>query len=662
MSLLNALLETYDYALKNGLVDNYKSVNDSSNQAGGKSSTVLLPIYHSSKRATTDEEIFEITLDKDSHAISGKFLLKDSVVNFPITEDSITRSGAKIAPHAISDELSYLSRGISPEKNQQYIQGVKDILEYELAHTCENIRIIGNYIVKNKIAEDFVNFVVKGATYSIEKPSKLKYEEAAEDGKTKEKTIDFEKIFITFKVDKDMSGAQPFSSDKIAHDFYISYIRQKNAQMPKSYCNIKGEEEYCIERHRGIMGNAKLISISNNDETYYGRIKTGSDVYHISYEASQKIHNMLKYLIDNKDHARFIGEGAYIINWLAHDLQKGGIELVSSINTDEDEDDDFEADDEATMGDMGGLLSARLGRYFSGEGNPLESKSDFYILIVEKISNGRVSVKYFRQMSRSEAYDRVMKWYETTGIYTKAGNKSPNLYQIVNFVYGDENSKGFLSCENKKLSRSTIERLLPCIIESKKLPKDIARTGVQRLINKRSYKKSWGTALFIGVSLIKKYKNDYKNYLIDENNLGEVEQMKESRSFYYGRLMALYEKIELDAMWNRKSADLGKADEEKTDNKGSDNKQRITNMDRLWSSFIRRPERTRHILESEKLRPYINILKRNNRGYYIKAFENPILEITNKITELEESGASSAGTLNEDYILGYYYQKGKKNA
>ena len=138
--------------------------------------------------------------------------------------------------------------------------------------------------------------------------------------------------------------------------------------------------------------------------------------------------------------------------------------------------------------------------------------------------------------------------------------------------------------------------------------------------------------------------------------------MKESRSFYYGRLMALYEKIELDAMWNRKSADPGKADEEKADNKGSDNKQRITNMDRLWSSFIRRPERTRHILESEKLRPYINILKRNSRGYYIKAFENPILEITNKITELEESGTSSAGTLNEDYILGYYYQKGKKNA
>ena len=632
MTLMNALLETYDFALKNNLVDN------SNLSVDGQ---LLLPVFHSSRRNKGDN-IFEMTINSSSNVISGRFLDEDEICVFPITEDSITRSGSKIAPHAISDELSYLSRKIDFDKNKAYIAVVKEMLDYEKNHRCENFKIIGEYIVKNTVLEDFLRIYLGKKEYQIDNKFNLKFNITQDNGKIKEKSINLEKIFITFKLEKELSGDISLTRDTNLHNFYIKYVRNKNKESKNlEYCDLTGEMDYCVERHRGVIGNAKLISISNNDETYYGRFKNGKDVYSLSYEVSQKVHNMLKYLLENKNYNRFIGENAYVVNWLSNDLSKGGIELVSDL---EDED-DFEDVEEVTMSKLGGKISQKLGEYFLGEDGKFTSKSDFYILIIEKISNGRVSVKYFRSLSRSEAYERVINWYDSIRWKFYEKDRSPSIYQMINFVYGLENSNGYLSCENKKLSRSTIERLIPCIIDSQKLPKDIARMAFYKLSRKQSYKKKWEDALSIGCSLIKKYKNDYEDIVINPDKISEVKELEESRSYYYGRLMAIYEKIELDAI-------RGRIGDEDT---GKSKSQRVTNSDKLWSSMIRSPERTRFILES-KIRPYINILKKNNPGLYV-FHDKLITKITLRIMNLNESNSMNRSPLNEDFILGYYYQK-----
>lgn len=629
---MNALLETYDYALKNNLVDNPKLSVDGQ---------TLLPVYHSNKRNKGDD-IFEMTIDTNSNAISGRFLDEDEIIIFPITEDSITRSGSKIAPHAISDELSYLSKEIDSEKNEAFIKGVMELQDYEKIHSCENFRTLGEYIIKNTILDDFLRIYLGPTKYKIDNKFTLKFNIDKENGKFAEKSLDLKKTFITFKLEKEIAGDISLTRDVNLHNFYIQYVRDKNKQSENiMYCDLTGKMDYCVERHRGVIGNAKMISISNKDETFYGRFKNGSDIYRVSYEASQKVHNILKYLLENKNHTQFIGENAHIVNWLSNDLSKGGIELVSNL----DDDDDFEEVEEITMSQLGGNISHKLGEYFSGKDEGFSSKSDFYVLIIEKISNGRVSVKYFRNLSRSEAYDRVVNWYDSIGWKFYGKDRSPSIYQMVNFVYGLENSKGYLSCENKKLSRNTIERLIPCIIDSKKIPKDIARMAFYKLSNKQSYKKKWDDALNIGCSLIKKYKNDYENIKINPDKISEVKELEESRSFYYGKLMAIYEKIELDAIRGR-SGD---------DNASKGKSQRITNSDRLWSSMIRTPERTRFILES-KIKPYINILKKNNPGLYVN-HDKLITNITLKLINLNESDSINRGSLNEDFILGYYYQK-----
>lgn len=634
MNLINALLETYDYALENDLVDNHKL---------SQNGEVILPIYHSNKKSTGND-IFEIRLDEDGNAIGGRFLNKDEIIIFPITEDSISRAGSKIAPHPLCDELSYLAKEINIDKNQKYLEEVNKLLDYEKeVLKNNNLRILAKYILKNKTLDDFLKLLLGNLKYTIDTIFNLKYETVDSNGKEVNKSIDLNKIFITFKIEKLLSGDMNITRDVNLHNFYIDYVNHMNSKDEKLYqCNVTGELDYCAKNHRGLLGTAKLISISNWKETYYGRIKKGEDIYHISYKTSQKIHNMLKFFLDSDKYKKFIGEDAYVINWLAHDLNKGRFELISNIY---EEDDELEVE-EITMGRLGDEISRKLGDYFQGSNENFKSNDDFYVLIVEKISNGRISIKYFRQLSSSEAYNRLKGWYESTNWKFYGEIKSPSIFQIVNFIYGEENSKGYLSCENKKLSRSAVERLLPCIIDSKKIPKDILMNAVNKLSKRMSYKKTWDTAISIGCSLIKKYKKDYYNYNINLENMGEVKELKESKGFYYGRLIAIYEKIELDAIRGR---NLDGKNEEKS------RVNRITNSDRLWSSMIRSPERTRFILES-KVKPYMNMLKKNNTGAYI-TFDKLLTEITLKLIDLDSNQA--VNSLDEDFILGYYYQKSK---
>lgn len=638
MSLMKALLETYDYALDNGLVDNPElSVNG----------LTILPIYHSNKRAGSNEEIFEITVDKDRNAVYGRFLKKGEIVVFPITEESIIRTSTKIAPHPISDYLSYLTKNHNPnpKKNEVYLKGIEELLEYENENNNENFRIIGEYLIKNTVLEDFLKFYLGSVSYTIDKKFNLIFKIVDDKGKVKEKKIDLGKIFITFKLEKEFSGDITLTRDTSLHNFYISYVKEKKLNKKTlSYCDITGKLDYCIESHIGIIGRAKLISVSNHNETYFGRFESGKDLFHVGYEASQKAHNMLKYLIENSNHSKYIGENAYVINWLSQDLSKGGIDLISEMESD----DDFEDAEEKSLDSLGGRISRKLGKYFFGEKGDFDSENDFYVLIIEKVNDGRAAIKYFRRLSRSEAYQRVINWFKSTEWKFYQTLKSPPLYQIVNFVYGQENSNGYLECGNQKLSRSAIERLLPCIIDSQKLPKDILKTAYYKLSNKLSYSTSWTTALNIGCSLIKKYKNDYENCIINADKISEVRELKKSRSFYYGKLMAIYEKIEIDAVGS-------KVIDNETQKDASSKTQRITHADKLWSSMIRAPERTRFIIET-KIKPYVNILKKNNYGRYV-FYDKLITEITQQLMQLKESGNKKSGSLNEDFILGYYYQK-----
>ena len=130
------------------------------------------------------------------------------------------------------------------------------------------------------VLKDFLKFYLGNTPYSIDQNFNLIFNTVSKKGKVKEKKINLGKIFITFKIEKEFSGDITLTRDTDIHSFYISYVRNTKMNISKlSYCDITGKLDYCIESHTGIIGKAKLISVSNHNETYFGRFESGKDLF-----------------------------------------------------------------------------------------------------------------------------------------------------------------------------------------------------------------------------------------------------------------------------------------------------------------------------------------------------------------------------------------------
>jgi CRISPR-associated protein Csd1 len=266
-------------------------------------------------------------------------------------------------------------------------------------------------------------------------------------------------------------------------------------------------------------------------------------------------------------------------------------------------------------------------------------------MIIDKISNGRVSIKYFRELYRSDLYKRVEAWYHSTkwGFYSarqkEIVQQSPSIYTIADYILGtetEEKNRTTVVCNNKKMRVKTIERLIPCIIDGKKIPLDLVNRMFNNLCKRSSYGKTWSSIVQVGCSLLKKYKLDYKlkdevKEMLEENN--------KDRSYLYGRLLAIYEKLEADTLYSG------------TNEVGN----RSTNAERLWTAYTKTPARTLMILE-EKIRPYKERLQKGKPSSYIY-YERLIGKIINDLSGNENFDNEKNNPLNEDFVFGYYAQK-----
>ena len=457
-------------------------------------------------------------------------------------------------------------------------------------------------------------------------------------------------IFITFAIEH-LKGSISVTQNQEIHQFYIDYVMEQLKDKPEEFCDITGNKMYCISSHRGLLGNAKLISISNNKEYYKGTLfSTGEEVIHIGYETSQKIHNMLKYLLDTNSFSRHIGGNTYIVSWLVQDLQKGGAPFSIDV-VDEDpfapEDDAIDAVKEQPANLLGNPRSHDLISYFTGAKSIGEEAGDsnFCLLILEKISSGRISIKYFREFPATDILQRVKSWYASTK-WPRGFSKEermqwwyPSIFTFVNFLYGSED-KGKLACKQDAVKKQALGRLIPCIIEGKRLPRDMQVKTFYQLLNRQSYKECWRQAVTLGCIIFKKYYWDIGKWNREYSSLTDkgVINCMDKRSFAYGRLLAAYEKLKEDVLSDKK--------EEGT---------RVTNAERFWTAMIQRPLQTAALLET-RTKYYRNSLEQKNKGrsvFYAKLFT----QLYNEIRAYEVDSMNGKKSANEDFILGYYYQQ-----
>lgn len=657
MNLLQALLTTYNRALENHLVDVVQDETKAS----------ILPLYHSNKRSTSGEDILEITLDEDGEFLTGRFLPKDAYVIYPVTQSSLIKTGNP-APHPLCDKVIYLSKplpGITAkladawyEKYTLYMNQLGQIKDFSEHHPNPDFNVIYQYIVKTDIMQDVIGVIKNsraGKDYRLEE-DKLIWTEVV-NKKEKEKSMNLSSIFITFAIEH-LTGSISVTQNQEIHQFYIDYVMEQLKDKPKDFCDITGQKMYCVSSHRGLLGNAKLISISNNKDYYKGTVfSTGEEVIHIGYETSQKIHNMLKYLLDTNSFNRHIGGNTYIVSWLVQDLQKGGAPF-STDAADEDpfapEDDGLDDVKEQPVNLLGNPRSHDLISYFTGAKAIGEEAGDsnFCLLILEKISAGRISVKYFREFPATDILQRVKSWYASikwlkwSKIEKRMQWWYPSIFTLVNFLYGTEDD-GKLNCKQDAVKKQALGRLIPCIVEGKRLPRDMQVKAFYQLLNRQSYKKCWLRAISLGCIIFKKCYWDSGKWNREYPSLTDkgVINCMDKRSFAYGRLLAAYEKLEEDAL----------VDKQIKQSEKTEKATRVTNAERFWTSMIQRPLQTAALLET-RTKYYRNSLGQKNKGrsvFYAKLFT----QLYNEIRAYEVDSMSGTKSANEDFILGYYYQQ-----
>lgn len=624
MSFLTALLNSYNYGLENNLVGNLED-----------KSSLILPIYHNSMKSN-GKNIVEIKINKKSELVDAKFLEDGDIVIFPVTEDSVARSSG-IAPHPLFDNFDYVMQE-NTNKSEAYISQQEAWLNYD---EDAFVKIIHDYIIKEKVFEDILSKLFK--EYKILKDKNVEFVDKS-DKKAKKVTIDFSKVFLTFAVEnydgkKDLS----LSENKNLQEKFIKFTKDifaRDKETEEIICNISGEKDFLCLKHKPLIGSARLISqITANNENFLGRFDKPDETIKIGKESSQKIIQMAKSLLDGDNTARWLGEFTYALSWFSDDIQN---------KTDLDPTKKIEIIDLGPLFDIAGedlpQGNRNEGRKISDETSEsivksftsgkvlFSNESKYYMAIIDKVSNGRVAVKYFREMDSSSLKENLVSWQNKYHWYrfTKEKGKTnytPSPLMLIQTAYGVEREKG-LEVAKKKFVTDQYKNILASIIEGRDMPKNIIQALEINIRNRLNYDKFWLQVKLCALAALRE-KEGIESNMLDKKEI--------DRSYLFGRLLAIYEKTE--------AFTYNKDDE------------RITNAEKLWSSYLNKPA-TMSMRLSDLIKPYDFKLHANEKTREIRnILKREAGDVIDLIGEnYKFNGVETNKPLNSGFLFGYQAQ------
>ncbi len=608
MDFLSALLRAYEYCEEKELVDKHD---------GDK--TVLLPLYHTNLRSS-GTNIVEACLDKEGKLVSASFLPKDEQIIFPVSQDSIARSGKFPLSHPLIDKLSYLTND-NVQLHQMYLEESNKFFKAIKDPEVKNfVDLIKNFLTQ----ENFFDLLLSKLypNQNIDRDClKVSY---SENGKAKR--VDFNAVFLTFKI-IDFNGARDVSITENVdlHQEYVRYV--EHLDLPKGFCNISGTMQQLTTKHRGLMGNAKLISVSNNTENYKGRFNKGEDIISIGYQTSEKIHLMLKYLLENNNSRKWLKESQYMINWFSDDISnESQLDYVYPSNSFLDELDD---DAKNVVTEENKLV----GQSFIKGRQEFSDDASYYVAIIDKASNGRISLKYFRELKVSRLFDNLKKWqsdneWEYYDKTTKQLKKYvPSMAQMILVSYGIEEDKG-LELRNESFFKAEFEKLITSLIDGKNVPDNILRAADQNIRQRLKYEKTWMTIQSVTLGLFHNKGKEELTPMLDREYT--------NRSYLYGRLLAVFERIEAATF-------------------GADEK-RLTNAQKFWTSYTNQPAIFMETL-IRKTSVYKRSLLQSNYHLFIK-LDKEQSEIIQKINDNYYLSSEVNNPLDYNFIFGYYAENG----
>jgi CRISPR-associated protein Csd1 len=558
----------------------------------------------------------ELVLDMEGKLVYVRELdekAEESKTIIPVTIESANRTSGG-SPHPLSDGLvylapaSYMEKSRDKTKHPEYKALLRQWADYSKNKKLEAVYkyIDGATLVEDLKKAGIVETEVKsGAEFLVDKYKKYMVRWSVTDGIIDDKNPD--------ECWKNKSLMNSYI------EFYQS-LRQSKIE-DKTLCMLTGDYQDAVDLHMGIIGNKKLISA--NDETnftYRGRFTDKSQAITISYDASQKAHNALRWVISEFGE-RVGGESSRVfVCWNPKcknvPTALGRIPGMNNLVTKPEN------------------YRTELKRVLAGYQSELPEKEGVVIAVFDAATTGRLALTYYNELQSSDYLQRLYKW-DTTCCWPNGpfGVQSPGLRSIVNCAFGIERGDKASAKENSlvtdyKIMQEQLQRLLSCRIDGMHMPFDIVRALYERFSSPLCYSSNTRNKLaFVACAVIRKYRMDR----FKEEWEMVLDPHKKDRSYQFGRLLAVFEKIEKDTY--------------------GQNDDRETYAIRNQSIYSRRPMATAKRIEEQLVRAYLRKLKPGNRVFYDKL----VNEIYNEISQFPDNELNKS--LSETYILGYHLQK-----
>jgi CRISPR-associated protein Csd1 len=260
--------------------------------------------------------------------------------------------------------------------------------------------------------------------------------------------------------------------------------------------------------------------------------------------------------------------------------------------------------------------------------------------------SGRLALAYYRELTGSEFLDRIEQWHlghawllpifdgkargGGSGRTFRYVLGAPSPLSIARTAYDiDRRGEGE---EQTRLLRGTLARLMPCIIEGRRVPEDLVLACCRRAVSRMGHKQTngreekWETCLGIACALVRgsRRKEDYQMSL---------EENRTTRDYLFGRLLAIAENIEILA--------LLLADEK-----------RDTNAAKLMQRFADRPSSTWRTIELA-LTPYKARLRAKRPPALLK--REKLMDSV--IGTFKGDDFTNDSKLTSEFLLGYHCQR-----
>ena len=605
-----------------------------------------LPISH-----TTQQAHIEIVIDGHGNFRSGRAKVinrEDQTTLIPCTEESGGRSGKAPKNHPLCDKLQYVAGdyrdfggevtiGFAKDLSEPYRSYLQDLEGWAaLQPTPSKLAAILSYVRKKQVVQDLVGEGI----LPLDSEGKLlkKWEGDKKDAPAIFRIMPTgaspEDAFIRWRVEVPDDPQTAIWEDREVMHAWIRYY----ASQPTKHglCMVTGEETMLAKQHPAKIRNAgdKAKLISSNDTsgyTFRGRFLDADEACSVGFEVTQKAHSALRWLIDRQ---AFSPSDQVIVAWavsgkslpdpFANSAQMFGLES---------EQEDVPP---AYQGDAGQAFAIRLNRHIAGYRAQLGSTEAVVVLALDSATGmkGRMAITYYRELTGSEFLERLQAWHESCAWYQNFGEDLkfvgvPSPRDIAEAAYGRqvEGKSG------EKLRKATVERLLPCIIDGRPIPRDLVESAVHRTCNRAAFKKDkkrreweWEKNLGIACAL-------FRGHLKERSYKMALELDRTSRDYLFGRLLAVAEGIEDMALYL--------ADEK-----------RDTNAAKHMQRFADHPYSTWRTIELS-LAPY----KTRLRSLAPKFLHEKTVLLDEIMGTFNGQDFMSEARLSGEFLLGYHCQR-----